>query len=281
VNIKKLVIPNIPYVLLGLYSTKIGEAWRMTPGGDLSEKLRNILEGFHIAFRSVFPSFYPSDLAMGILVGLMLKIVVYVKGKNAKKYRKNVEYGSARWGTGEDIRPYIDPNFQNNVILTQTERLTIRPVLEESLPALCRLLTDPKVTEFYMVPDFDSEEQVVKLFRRLVDLSRGEERYVRGIYRGETLVGFLNDVGITGNSVELGWVVHPRYHNQGCATAAVKLAVEELFAKGFDEVCAGAFEGNGASIRVMEKSGMKREDRTDEIEYRGAVHHCVYYSIRK
>lgn len=124
-NIKKLVIPNIPYVLLGLYSTKIGEAWRMTPGGDLSEKLRNILEGFHIAFRSVFPSFYPSDLAIGILVGLMLKIVVYVKGKNAKKYRKNVEYGSARWGTGEDIRPYIDPNFQNNVILTQTERLTM------------------------------------------------------------------------------------------------------------------------------------------------------------
>ena len=162
---------------------------------------------------------------------------------------------------------------QNTVVLGRLS--------EKDRDTVAEILTDKTVAKTYMVPDFASEEQVVKLFRRLVDLSRGEERYVRGIYRGETLVGFLNDVGITGNSVELGWVVHPRYHNQGCATAAVMLAVEELFAKGFDEVCAGAFEGNGASIRVMEKSGMKREDRTDEIEYRGTVHRCVYYSIRK
>ena len=162
---------------------------------------------------------------------------------------------------------------QNKVVLGRLS--------ERDRDAVAEILTDKTVAKTYMVPDFASEEQVVKLFRRLVDLSCGEERYVRGIYRGETLVGFLNDVGIAGNSVELGWVVHPRYHNQGCATAAVKLAVEELFAKGFDEVCAGAFEENAASIRVMEKSGMKREDRTDEIEYRGTVHRCVYYSIRK
>ena len=162
---------------------------------------------------------------------------------------------------------------QNKVVLGRLS--------ERDRDAVAEILTDKTVARTYMVPDFDSEEQVVKLFRRLVDLSCGEERYVRGIYRGEALVGFLNDVGIAGNSVELGWVVHPRYHNQGCATAAVKLAVEELFAKGFDEVCAGAFEENAASIRVMEKSGMKREDRTDEIEYRGTVHRCVYYSIRK
>ena len=151
---------------------------------------------------------------------------------------------------------------------------------ENDKAAVSEILTDQTVAKTYMVPDFTSEEQVHKLFQRLVDLSGGEERYVRGIYRGDTLVGFLNDVGITGDSVELGWVVHPRYHNQGCATAAVKLAVEELFARGFCEVSAGAFEENGASIRVMEKSGMKRENKTDEIEYRGTVHKCVYYSIR-
>ena len=152
---------------------------------------------------------------------------------------------------------------------------------EKDNAAVAEILTDQVVAKTYMVPDFSSEEQVQKLVRRLVELSGGDERYVRGIYRGETLVGFLNDVGINGNSVELGWVVHPRYHNQGCATAAVKLAVEELFTKDFGVVSAGAFEENGASIRVMEKSGMKREDKIDEIEYRGAVHRCVYYSIRK
>ena len=162
----------------------------------------------------------------------------------------------------------------------EENKVALGRLSEKDNAAVAGILTDQVVAKTYMVPDFSSEEQVQRLFRRLVELSGGEERYVRGIYRGETLVGFLNDVGINGNSVELGWVVHPRYHNQGCATAAVKLAVEELFTKGFDEVCAGAFEENGASIRVMEKSGMKREDRTDEIEYRGTVHRCVYYSIR-
>lgn len=163
----------------------------------------------------------------------------------------------------------------------EQNRIMLGRLSEKDSAAVAEILTDQVVAKTYMVPDFTSEEQVQKLFQRLMELSCGDARYVRGIYRGETLVGFLNDVGINGNSVELGWVVHPRYHNQGCATAAVKLAVEELFAKGFDEVSAGAFEGNGASIRVMEKSGMKREEKTDEIEYRGAVHRCVYYSIRK
>lgn len=163
----------------------------------------------------------------------------------------------------------------------EQKKITLGRLSGKDREAVAEILTDQTVAKTYMVPDFTSEEQVENLFRRLVDLSGGEERYVRGIYRGDAPVGFLNDVGISGNSVELGWVVHPRYHNQGCATAAVKLAVEELFAKGFDEVSAGAFEENGASIRVMEKSGMEREDRTDEIEYRGAVHRCVYYRIKK
>ena len=112
-------------MILGLLATKIGQAWRMTVGEDLPEKLRNIQAGFAIAFQSLLPSFHPSDLLIGILFGVALWLIVYTKGKNAKKYRKNVEYGSARWGTPDDIRPFVDPKFQNNVILTQTESLTM------------------------------------------------------------------------------------------------------------------------------------------------------------
>ena len=124
-NIKKLVLLNLPYFLLGLYATKLGQAYRLAAGTDLSGKLLHIMEGFVAAFQSPYPSFHPVDLLVGLCCGAALRLAVYVKGKNAKKYRKNMEYGSARWGTHEDIAPYMDPVFQNNVILTQTERLTM------------------------------------------------------------------------------------------------------------------------------------------------------------
>ena len=124
-NIKKLVLLNLPYFLLGLYATKLGQAYRLAAGAELSGKLLHIMEGFVAAFQSPYPSFHPVDLLVGLCCGAVLRLAVYVKGKNAKKYRKNMEYGSARWGTHEDIAPYMDPVFQNNVILTQTERLTM------------------------------------------------------------------------------------------------------------------------------------------------------------
>ena len=124
-NIKKLVLLNLPYFLLGLYATKLGQAYRLAAGTDLSGKLLHIMEGFVAAFQSPYPSFHPVDLLVGLCCGAALRLAVYVKGKNAKKYRKNMEYGSARWGAHEDIAPYMDPVFQNNVILTQTERLTM------------------------------------------------------------------------------------------------------------------------------------------------------------
>lgn len=158
--------------------------------------------------------------------------------------------------------------------------VTLGRLSERDREAVAEILTDEVVAKTYMVPEFTSPEQVEKLFRRLMELSSGEERYVRGIYVGDALVGFLNDVGISGDSIELGWVVHPRYHNRGYATSAVKLAIGELFAKGFHEVVAGAFQENRASTRVMEKSGMTRQEQTEEIEYRGAVHTCVYYAIK-
>ena len=122
-NIKKFLLPNIPYVFIALFATKLGQAWRLAPGMNFSGKALHLMEGFAAAFQSALPSFHPIDLCVGVAAALLIRLIVYVKGKNAKKFRKNLEYGSARWGKPEDIAPYVDPKFENNVILTQTERL--------------------------------------------------------------------------------------------------------------------------------------------------------------
>ena len=125
VNIKKIILPNLPYLLFVLLGTKCGQAARLAPGMDFSQKALHILDGFRLAFKSLLPSFHPADLLVGLLIAAALWLAVYVKGKNAKKFRKNMEYGSARWGTAADIAPYVDPAFENNIILTQTESLTM------------------------------------------------------------------------------------------------------------------------------------------------------------
>lgn len=122
-KIKKLLILNIPYVILGLVATNIGEAWRMAEGADSSAKLLSLFSTLPVAFGNPLPSFYPLDLIIGILCGAGLRLAVYLRGKNAKKYRHNVEYGSARWGTAKDIEPFMAPAFEDNIILTKTERL--------------------------------------------------------------------------------------------------------------------------------------------------------------
>ena len=125
VNVKKLILPNIPYVFIALLATKVSEAVRLAPGSDASTKLLNIMTGLNTAFHSLVPSFHPIDLCVGVAAAIAIRLAVYIKGKNAKKFRKNLEYGSARWGTAEDIKPYVNPAFENNIILTQTERLTM------------------------------------------------------------------------------------------------------------------------------------------------------------
>ena len=125
VNWKKLILPNIPYSFIALFATKLGQAIRLAPGSDLSGKIMHFMEGMVLAFESSMPSFHLADLCVGIAVALGIRLAVYIKGKNAKKFRKDMEYGSARWGGYEDIKPYIDPVFANNIILTQTESLTM------------------------------------------------------------------------------------------------------------------------------------------------------------
>ena len=125
INWKKLLLPNIPYLFFVYLFDKVGQAVRLSPGADLSGKVLSLGEGFSMAFANPLPSFAPMDLLIGIAGAVLIRLMVYFKGKNAKKYRKGIEYGSARWGTAEDIKPYTDPVFQNNVLLTQTERLTM------------------------------------------------------------------------------------------------------------------------------------------------------------
>ena len=122
-QLKRLLILNIPYFIIGLLATNIGEAWRMAEGADFSAKLLGFFAAISPAFSNPVPSFHPADLLIGILGGCIMRLAVYLKGKNAKKYRHNVEYGSARWGTPKDIEPFADPKFENNVILTRTEHL--------------------------------------------------------------------------------------------------------------------------------------------------------------
>ena len=124
-DIKKLILLNMPYILLGLFATNLGEAWRMTQGADASEKFLSLVAVLPGALQSFWPSLHPLDLLVGLCCGVGLRLAVYLKSKNAKKYRHGLEYGSARWGTREDIAPYVDPVFQNNVILTKTESLTM------------------------------------------------------------------------------------------------------------------------------------------------------------
>ena len=146
------------------------------------------------------------------------------------------------------------------------------------LETMLDILTNDCVKQTYMLPDFPSREDAVPLFQRLVGLSGDSRRFVRGIYADETLVGFLNDVEIENGAIELGYVIHPRFQGNGYATEALGIAIGELFRLGFQAVITGAFRQNAASIRVMEKNGKTRIEKTEPIDYRGKTHICVYYT---
>ncbi len=162
-----------------------------------------------------------------------------------------------------------------------TPRLTLGAIRECDFDALMAIFQSDLVKATYMVPDLPTREDEMKLFSALRTLSEREDRYVFGIFLGDRLIGMLNDTEINGVNIEMGYALHPDYHNQGFATEAFDAVIKHLFSKGFEVILAGAFEENTASMRVMEKCGMSRTKMTAEIEYRGIVHKCVYYSIKK
>ena len=122
-NLKRLIILSIPYVVLGLVATNLGEAWRIAKENIPDSPVLGLMAALPAAFSNFMPCFHPFDLCVGIVCGCGLRLAVYLRGKNAKKYRHNEEYGSARWGNAQDIAPFVAPKFEDNIILTQTERL--------------------------------------------------------------------------------------------------------------------------------------------------------------
>ena len=162
----------------------------------------------------------------------------------------------------------------------QTKRLLLKPLSNQDQTRMVFLLTNDIIKQTYLLPDFKTEEEAVKLFERLKALSLSETHYLAGIYLDKLLIGLINDVEIKNGKIELGYAVDPTYHHQGYATEALKGMIEYLFENGFHEVIAGAFESNLASIKVMVKAGMEKQNTKAEISYRGKLHKCIYYAIK-
>lgn len=159
----------------------------------------------------------------------------------------------------------------------ETERLILKPFDRQDDRALAELLCSEEIGRTYMLPIFENEAQCQNLVRRFRELSMDENRCVAGIYLGGKLIGFVNDVEMTEDSVEMGYVIAPSHWGRGYATEALRGLIRCLHDRGFRQVITGAFEDNGASIRVMVKAGMTRIEKTDIVEYRGRFHSCVYY----
>ena len=163
----------------------------------------------------------------------------------------------------------------------KTKRLVIKPISLADKEAVLDLLTDETVGKTYMLPEYQSTEEAEPLFHRLVQLSQEESRYVAGVYLDGKFIGMMNDTEIKGTQIEMGYAYLPAFYDRGFATEAFKGAIDYLLSHGFETVLAGAFSENLASLRVMEKCGMTRQEYTDEIEYRGKTHTCLYYAARK
>lgn len=162
-----------------------------------------------------------------------------------------------------------------------TERLEIKPISCADLEPVLDLLTNETVGKTYMLPEYKSREEAIPLFQRLMTLSADDARYVAGVYWEGQFIGMMNETEIKDGKIEMGYAFLPGYYNRGFATEAFQGAIDYLFTQGFQRVVAGAFSENKASLRVMEKCGMQRQEDNDEIEYRGVIHTCIYYAILK
>lgn len=157
-----------------------------------------------------------------------------------------------------------------------TPRLTLRPLCPTDEGALLALFRHPAVGETYMVPELSDPQAAQRLFQRIMTLSLDDKHFVRAIDLQGQLIGLINDTEIIGTTMELGWVIHPDHQRRGYCTEAVSAALQALFAQGYTQITAGAFQHNAASLRVMQKCGMIPLDKEETIEYRGRTHLCVF-----
>ena len=160
-----------------------------------------------------------------------------------------------------------------------TERLCLRSIVDEDCEALCRLLTNEIVAKTYILPEFKSKEEEIRLFLRLKELSQVNSRFVYGIALNGEIIGLINDVDFSDGEIELGFAFHPDYHNQGYATETLKAAIKTLFDMGYNTIKTGAFETNLPSQRVMEKCGMTQLPDTESIDYRGNKYICIFFKV--
>lgn len=146
---------------------------------------------------------------------------------------------------------------------------------------MIELLTDELVKQTYMVPDFQHPTDAAVLAEKLIDLSEDPERCFFGVYLSQRFIGVIHQTDASEDRIEVGYALHPLYHNRGYCTEALRAVIAHFFTCGFREVVAGAFSDNLSSIRVMVKSGMRPMSRREELAYRGRNHSCIYYSIRR
>ena len=163
----------------------------------------------------------------------------------------------------------------------QTERLLLKAMDTCDQQQMVDIFFDENIKKTYMLPDFENPKQAGELFERIMHFSRADNHFVYGIYRNDTLIGFVNDCEIKDSSIEIGYLIATAHQRNGYATEAVQACVEELFRMGFEQVTAGFFEENIASCRVMQKCGMRKLDLEEDIEYKGILRHCIYYGIEK
>ena len=162
-----------------------------------------------------------------------------------------------------------------------SDRLVLKPIEVKDKKDFMQIVKNEQVKKTYMLPDFSSEEEEEKFFKRLRDLSLDNKRFVYGIYSKNKIIGFLNEVSKNNSEIEIGYFIAPNEWNKGFATEALKIAIEELFRIGFDSVVAAHFENNLASGRVMQKCGMTKNEREETITYRNNSYRCIYYQIKK
>lgn len=160
-----------------------------------------------------------------------------------------------------------------------TSRLRLGTIQEADKTAMLRIFQNEAICKTYMIPQFQTREDTLRLFHRLQELSLSDDHVVYGIYMQDRLIGFLNDVETVEDTIEMGYVIHPDYQNNGYATEAFSAVIQVLFSMGYTTVKAGAFAENMSSIRVMEKCGMKRTALEETLVYRGITRHCIYYEI--
>ena len=162
-----------------------------------------------------------------------------------------------------------------------SERLTLKSIEEKDKKDLLEIVKDPKVKKSYMLPDFSNEEEEEKFFQKLRNFTLNKEKFVYGIYSKNKIIGFINQVSLENDVIELGYFIASNEWNKGYATEALKTAINELFRMGIKAVQAAHFECNPASGRVMQKAGMLKIEKTEVIVYREQEHKCVYYEISR